>query len=138
MIKAKDIMQKEAVSLQANSTISEMIALLVKHKITGIPIVDPKNILIGIISEKDLLGCIFAPNLGNKAVKDLMATKVVSMDEDASIIEVCLLLSEKNFRRVPIVNKNQELVGIVSRSDLIAYVYEQFKKGTPIKIPLHC
>ncbi len=55
MLKAKDIMTKDVITAKNETTIEELARLLIDHKISGVPVVDDDNQLIGIVTENDLI-----------------------------------------------------------------------------------
>jgi acetoin utilization protein AcuB len=131
MLQAKEIMQKKLRTLSKDSTISEAIELLVGYGITGLPVVDDDMMVVGIVSEKDLLNMAYHimagkgdATLKNKKVADIMTTDVVSFKTTSNVADICLCLMDGSFRRVPIVEDNK-LVGIISKKDII---YKTFEK----------
>ncbi|HDL00686.1 MAG TPA: CBS domain-containing protein, partial [candidate division Zixibacteria bacterium] len=55
MLKAKDIMTKDVVTIHPEATVEELARLLIEHKISGVPVVDNENKLVGIVTENDLI-----------------------------------------------------------------------------------
>ena len=118
MLKAKDVMTKDVISISPEATLSDAIELLVAKEISGMPVVDAEEKMIGIISEKDILNFAFSGNLHNTKVKEVMSKNVTSFPPDADIDSIALVISERQFRRVPIVEKGK-IAGIISRRDII-------------------
>ncbi|MHC4423723.1 MAG: CBS domain-containing protein [Planctomycetota bacterium] len=124
MLKAKDIMTKEVVSLRRDTPVEEALKLLVEKKITGIPVVEEDMTLVGIVTEKDLLGLFYGPEGGKKRpVEDFMTRPAVHFDENDNLDEVCECLLKVTFRRAPVTRKGK-VVGIVSRSDVLKCILE--------------
>jgi len=130
MVKAKDIMEKNVVTVKRNMPIHEAIKTLVDNNITGLPVVDDDMTLVGIISEKDVLRILANMDLlmmlddvkkSVATVEDFMTTEVVAFEEYDTLADVCDCLIKKNFRRVPILSDG-EVVGIISRRDLVKYI----------------
>jgi len=128
MTEISDIMETNVVAVDRGTPILDAIETLVKRNFTGLPVVDKKNHVVGIISEKDVLA--LALSIHNKTydsaattakVEDFMTTDVITVDVNESLKQLCTSLMKHPFRRVPIVEK-QKLVGIVSRKDIIAYI----------------
>ena len=95
-------------------------ARIMKDQDTGVvPVVDGKKI-IGLITDRDIIirGLAEGKDLQNASVNDFMTRKVQSVREDANLNEVLDLMSKAEIRRVPVVNSNDELVGIVSIGDI--------------------
>ncbi len=119
MLKAKDIMTEDVVSVKKDTPIYEAVDILAENQIAGIPVVEDDMTLIGILSEKDVLSLLFFYGQDEKrTVNDFMTQPAVCFDEDESLINVCDCLTHHDFRRVPITS-NGKLVGVVSRADII-------------------
>ena len=103
MFKIEDIMTKDVITVNKETTIKEAIRIIVENNITGLPVVDKKMQLVGIISEKDVM--ILMYNVGSRGgkVEDFMTRKVVSFDKEDSLVEVCDCLLKNHFRRIPII-----------------------------------
>ncbi len=121
MIKAKDIMTEDVISVKTDTPIYEAIDILVENRIAGIPVVEDDMTLIGILSEKDVLSLLFfygQDDKKEKTVGDFMKQPAIHFDEDENLMDVCDCLTNSDFRRVPITSGGK-LVGIVSRADII-------------------
>jgi len=121
MLKAKDIMTEDVISVKRDTPIYEAVDILAENQIAGIPVVEDDMTLIGILSEKDVLSLLFfygQKDEEKRTVNDFMTQPAVSFDEDESLIHVCDCLTNQDFRRVPITSKGK-LVGVVSRADII-------------------
>lgn len=125
MLKAEDVMTRGVITIGPDATLVDTIKLLVAKEISGMPVVDADEKVIGIISEKDILNFIFSGNIRNTKVMEAMTKKVVSFSSDTNIDKISLAISENKFRRVPIIDSGK-LVGIISRRDIIRYVLRQY------------
>ncbi|MBU0504798.1 MAG: CBS domain-containing protein [bacterium] len=123
MFEAKTIMTKVVVTVRPDTPAMEAVRLLVKNSISGLPVVDDDNKLVGIVSEKDLLKFIHDPEEKALTVSSLMTKKVICFDENTSGVEICNCLVKNNFRRVPVL-KDGRLVGVVSRRDILRKILE--------------
>jgi CBS domain-containing protein len=121
MLKAKDVMTTEVITIEPETALDKAIALLVDNKISGMPVCDKGGNIVGMISEKDLLNFIFSGNLNNTKVSEAMSTHVISFPPDADLDKIALVMAEKQIRRVPII-ENEKLLGIVSRRSIIRIV----------------
>ena len=117
-LKAKDIMTKNVISVTRDTPIIQVIALFADNNITGIPVVDDNTHLIGILSEKDVLGLLYTPEDETMTVNDFMTQPPVFFDENESLLDVCYCLINHYFRRIPVTSKGK-LVGIITRSDIV-------------------
>ncbi|MBA7697382.1 Hypoxic response protein 1 [subsurface metagenome] len=119
MLKAKDIMTEDVISVKKDTPIYEAVDILAENQIAGIPVVEDDMTLIGILSEKDVLSLLFFYGQDEKrTVNDFMTQPAIHFDKDESLIHVCDCLTNHDFRRVPITSK-RKLVGVVSRADII-------------------
>jgi len=118
MLKAKDVMTKNVITIKQDVPLKEVIRVLVDKGISGVPVVDNSNNVVGILSEKDIMNYMFSGNLNTAVVSEAMTKNLISMTSDADLDKVALLISEKKFRRVPIID-NGKLTGIISRRDII-------------------
>jgi CBS domain-containing protein len=120
MLKAKDIMTKNVITISPDSTLVDVAKLLGEKKITGVPVVDGSGKVIGIITEKDILNFAnrYLCDFRNTKVEEAMTKNVVSFSSDTDIDAISLCFSKNNFRRVPIIDEGK-LVGIISRRDVI-------------------
>lgn len=127
MLKAKDIMTKESITISPDTDLKEATRILVDNKISGMPVVDKNEKVIGIISEKDILNFIFSGNFNNTTVKEAMSSEIISFSPDTDIAKISLIMGERKIRRVPIL-ENGKLVGIISRRSIIKTILDYPKK----------
>ena len=140
-MRAHEIMVREIVAVHPETQVSEIAELFVKHRISCVPVVTPDKRVLGLVTASDLIhrretsterrrkwwldlfadadarARDFIKEHGLKA-RDVMATRVVSVAEDAELATVAETLDKHNVRRVPVL-RDGKLVGIVSRSDLV-------------------
>jgi len=111
---ARDVMTTEVVTVPPSMTMQELARLLAERHISGVPVVDHMGRVVGIVSEADIL----SRRQGEETVRAIMTTDVVAVAEEESVHEIALLLWMKRINRVPVLRQG-ELVGIVSRTDLV-------------------
>jgi CBS-domain-containing membrane protein len=111
-MKVKEIMSSPVICAPADAPVTEVATLLSKHDISAVPVTDERGTVIGLVSEYDLLA------RKGKVARDIMSPGIISVNEETDVDEVRYLLIERRIRRVPVV-EGQELVGIVSRSDIV-------------------
>jgi len=126
MLKVEDVMTRDVISVKQDTPIYEAMALMRKHDITGMPVIDDDMTLVGVITEKDVLRLFCGDEDDeNKTVGFFMTRPAVSYRENESLQSVCDFMMVNYFRRVPVVSKKGNLVGIISRPDIIDYIIEQ-------------
>ncbi|MHC4619050.1 MAG: CBS domain-containing protein [Planctomycetota bacterium] len=125
MLKAKDIMTKEVVSVRSDTPVDKALEVLLANEIAGVPVVEEDMRLVGIVTEKDLLALFYeAEDVKGKTVEAFMTQPAVHFDEDEKLEEICKCLLEVTFRRVPVTRKGK-VVGIVSRPDVLRCILAQ-------------
>jgi CBS domain-containing protein len=128
MIPIKPVMTREVVTVTPKTPVYEALNLFIKHEISGMPVVDEENNVVGILSEKDVMEILIDKNLDEKKfVEDYMSTEVTSFSEEADAVDICRFFARSHIRRVPIV-KDGKLVGIVSRRDIVKIIQEAYAR----------
>ena len=121
MVTAAEIMTRDVITVQAEAPLREALFKLVENKISGMPVVNEDDELVGIITEKDMLNYILSGSLPQTVVKEAMTKEVISFPPDTSYEKLCLDLIKHTFRRFLIV-EGKKVVGIVARRDLLREV----------------
>lgn len=111
-VTVREIMTTDVVTVRPDATVDEVARLLFTHKITGMPVVDKRGTVIGIVSEFDVI------SKSGRTADDIMSREVISVNEETPAEEVAHILSSRRVRRVPVL-RNGRLAGIVSRADLV-------------------
>jgi len=120
---AGEVMTLGLLTVRPHTSALEAMSLIVAHGITGLPVVDNSQNLIGIVSEKDFLTLFRDPHVWSRQVADIMSYDVTAAVVNTSMLDVCECLANNGFRRVPVVERGK-LVGIISRSDLITFILD--------------
>lgn len=147
---AKDIMTTNVKVAKEQDTIKDIANILITEKIGGVPVVDENNRVVGIISETDIMkkekyinppeyitflqGIICLDDFKKMEhdikdiaaiqVKDLMSKEVVKVHEDDTFDDVANIMIKKSVNRVPVVDKDNRIKGIICRYDIIKSMYE--------------
>ena len=118
-----NVMNSNAVSINPGASIGEAVALLLRHNISGLPVVDDEKRLLGIVTEYNLLDAITRPDLKVESVRNLMSTDVMTVDENTIPLKVVTIMKQHKVQRVPVV-RDGVLVGVISRHDILRYLTE--------------
>ena len=116
-LKVKDVMTSAVLAGAKNQTLRHIQALLRENKISGIPITEDQK-LIGIVSIEDIIIALDKGYIGD-LVENRMTKNVISLQDDMPLSFAVSCLNKYKYRRFPVLNKNQELVGIITSSDVI-------------------
>lgn len=117
LFSAKDIMTTDIVSVRLDTTIEEAVALFEQHRVSGLPVVDHRRHLLGILTEYDLLRSIGGLQMRG-TVADFMTRDVISVDETTPLPELIDIFIDTRVRRLPITREGR-LLGVISRRDLL-------------------
>lgn len=120
-VKVGDVMTKKPITVPPDFLMTKAARLMLENKITALPVME-NNQLVAILTNSDMLRFIIAEFPGLKKpiqVKQYMTDDVVTIDPDTSLLEAHRLMGTKLIRSLPVV-KNQALVGIVTRTDLMS------------------
>ena len=129
MLRAKDVMNRNVISVKKDTPIFEALELLVKNGISGMPIVEDDMTLVGILSEKDAIVLFYEGKEKElKTVSDFMTHPAVSFEENETLLDVCDFLVKNIFRRVPITSKGK-LIGIISISDVLDSILQRRREA---------
>lgn len=141
-MQARDIMTPDVATVSPETDIKDIATLLLRRRISAVPVVDSEDRVLGIVSEGDLVHRIDEPSIKwprpwwlaffarpeqriktfieehGKLAKDIMTRDVFSVSDDTSLHDIAALLEKHRIKRVP-VTRDGRLVGIVSRANLL-------------------
>ena len=141
----KDIMTTDLKTTRPDTAVKEIASIMCLKRISGVPVVDENERLVGILSEKDILHCMF-PDIGeimseggeardfeklegnyqdamNKKVGDLMTTTVETVSADIPVLRAASMMWLKKIRRIP-VTEGDKLIGIISVGDVHKAIFQ--------------
>ena len=134
MFSIKPVMKTNVITVKKDTSVYDAIELLLNNNITGLPIVNDDDNLVGMITEKDVLKLLYANIKEDAKVEQFMTKDVVTFDESDNLTDVAECFIRNNFRRVPIL-KNGKIAGILSKKDIIAYILK-IKKVSNLEMAL--
>jgi CBS domain-containing protein len=115
----RDVMTREVRTIARSATIRDAARIMADLDIGILPVAEEER-LVGMISDRDIaLRGVGAGKGPDAAVSDVMSPEVKYCYEDEEIETVCRNLAEIQVRRLPVLNRNKQLVGIVSLADLV-------------------
>lgn len=135
--KVRDVMTRSVVTARPDMSYREVADLLVNRMISAVPVVDDQGHVIGVLSEADLLPKIeYADRLphhplamrrmshlrrrtGGTLATDAMTKPAVTIGQEASLVDAARRLDAARVKRLPVIDEDGRLVGIVSRRDLV-------------------
>lgn len=127
---ARDIMSSRLIVAKEGMNVEDALKLLVNNKITGLPVVNQSGQMVGIISEYDIIARVGKQQrVDPESFKDsLPYTKTVeAVNEDTSLEDILDRFIKAKCRRLPVLDKDGRLVGIISRRDVMKVLYYRAK-----------
>jgi predicted transcriptional regulator len=114
-MKARDIMTRKVYTTSPEASVQEVAQLLGRESISGVPVVDKKGVIVGMITAADIIGKV---NREGLRASDIMTHEVIAVEEETRIGEIAMLLIERNIKRVPVM-RDGKMVGIICRADIV-------------------
>lgn len=121
---AEGIMISKVVSVSPTDTVKKVIQVLIEKKVSGVPVVDDKNNVLGVVTEYDLILGIATVGSGQD-VNQVMKKRFTSLSPKTDIEEITDLILTKRFKSFPVIDDDGKLVGIVSRRDVMSELYSK-------------
>ncbi len=119
-LRASDIMIRPVVSAKKNASARDVALQVLTGLYSGMPVTDETGKVIGVITELDLLEAVMkGKELVRITAGDIMSKEVMTANEGTTAKELIKIMAEKSIVRLPIINKEGKLVGIVARCDLL-------------------
>ena len=143
-LKAKDIMSRQLITVNTGTTVKELAEVLVRHRISGTPVVDDQGKLVGVVSQSDLVALHKIPHLPRSVtlfdwviyledtgrlehelekmagvdVGDIMTSEPETVAPESSLEETATIMSEKGVHTIPVLDGDR-LVGVVGKLDIV-------------------
>ena len=134
----RTVMTAPVVSVSEDAPFKEIVAALARNRVSAVPVVDSAGVVVGVVSESDLLAKVvtggdpqartraYRPGTGHQrkshaeTAAELMTSPATTTRPDASVVDAARIAALGHLRRLPVVDDNGVLVGIVTRSDLLS------------------
>jgi predicted transcriptional regulator len=120
-ITVADYMTKHLVKLTKDMNVVDAVKMILSHKITGAPVMDERNNVVGMFSEKDALKMVVETAYNQSSagcVSEFMTEEVVHVAADMSVVDLAAQFQKTSVRSFPVYH-DKELVGIISRTDVL-------------------
>jgi CBS domain-containing protein len=143
----RDVMTKGVISISKYESVMHVADILNEKNISGLPVVDKENRVIGIITQADILSMVGVSRehtlkdllkylLGEKLperrmgdhVGDIMTAPAITIKPDATVAETIRIMDDKRIRRLTVVDGDGRLIGIVTRADILKSVINRVKE----------
>jgi CBS domain-containing protein len=147
-MRAKEIMNSNVITVNQEMTVDEVVKILLDHRISGVPVLDEAGKVTGIVSETDLIyreknlhtpsfisilqGIVFLEStkdlehqvkkMAAYKVKDVMTKNVITVSEETDLNRIVDIIIEEKVNRLPVVDREGKLLGIITRSDILKHI----------------
>ncbi|MBE9519559.1 MAG: CBS domain-containing protein [Proteobacteria bacterium] len=144
MLKAKDIMTSEVITVRQDTPIKDLAEILWKNRISGVPVLDEAGKIVSVVTESDLIdqtkkvhiptmislldSVIFLESskkteqeirkMSGNTAGDISSSDLVTVTEETGLDEIATIMSEKNLHTLPVI-QDDKLVGVIGKSDII-------------------
>jgi CBS domain-containing protein len=118
-VKVREIMTRRVIRAEVDTPVATVARLLTENHISAVPITDGTGAVVGLVSDYDLLA------KSGAVAGEIMTAEVVTVSEETDVDAVQHLLVERRVKRVPVMS-GQELVGIVSRGDIVRLIADEW------------
>jgi CBS domain-containing protein len=147
-LEAKDIMTSRVHTVRPADPMWKVVDLICRHRVSGIPVLDGKGQLVGLISERDILHAMYPGpagatgkpsgkgaaarlrNIDELRARDIMVVKVITATPETEALRLASIMALRKIRRIPIVS-GRNLVGIVSHGDVYRAIFGMRGKALP-------
>jgi CBS domain-containing protein len=155
MTQVKDVMTKDVTTFSKDASVYDCAKILGENRISGAPVVDESEVVVGVLSETDIIKIIESKDIkinlilpspldvlelpvrmklgldevmksakkaASARAEDVMSKKVVTIHEEEDISSATKIMAERNINRLPVMDENGKLVGIITRGDVIGAI----------------
>jgi len=120
-VRCGDIMSRDVVAVRPGQLAADAAALMARHHIKALPVVDRQRRLLGIVTQSDFFRAHRANSRRvNGTVRELMTRAVVTAHTDQPMVELAHAFSDGGLHHVPVIDTDKRVVGMVTQSDLVA------------------
>ena len=147
--KVFEVMTKKVKALGVDYTVVDALSFFNKMRISSAPVVNDEGKIMGFLSDSDCLqclaNCLFYDEIKEKSVGQIMKIDVVTINENSDLFEVENQFVSNRIRHAPVMNKDGNMVGYISRRDILKKIEDiirktlEYKKEIkePIELDLH-
>ncbi|GIO26274.1 CBS domain-containing protein [Ornithinibacillus bavariensis] len=146
-MKIQDFMISDVISVKEDTTVKELLQILVNNKIGGVPVVNNDNVLVGVISDGDVIRYLQPSNRNvfdmfsvilfsdreelvdkltyalKNPVKRMMRTRdLKTLHPNNKLDEALQIFARYHFKKIPVIDDSHRVVGVISRGDLLRHI----------------
>lgn len=155
-LQARDVMSSPAIACREQTRLEEVAEVLADREVSGLPVLDAEDRLVGVISERDIAHALGGPLMRlairrpvhsgsflrtphspaqTRLARDVMTSPAICVEGDALVAEVAALMVTRHVNRVPVVD-HDHLTGVITRDDLLAAVAGLAGEDREVRVPI--
>ncbi len=129
----REVMTREPITVRASTPVKDALALLDRHSITMLPVVSPGGLIVGVVTEADLIREVVKPDvrthmipqqrgptvLPPHAVVEVMNHQTVTVTGDTDLAEAANLMTGTAVKSLPVIDEHHRVIGVISRRDIV-------------------
>jgi CBS domain-containing protein len=123
-----EIMEEDVATVQDDASLEDAVRVMIDRSVGGVPVIDPESIVVGIITERDIVR-LMGDSVSGTKVRDIMSRRVTTAPPNMPIEKAAKTMISSGFRRLPVVTDSY-VCGIITATDIMRYLGngEAFKK----------
>jgi CBS domain-containing protein len=137
MPKCSEVMTREPVCCEPGDPVSRVADMMRKHDVGSLPVVESRDSgrLVGIVTDRDLVTKVVAGsrNVESATVRDAMTPNPASCREDDDVERAVSLMADRQVRRMPVIDQNGRLSGIIAQADVATRVNRDKRTGEMVE-----
>jgi CBS domain-containing protein len=125
-VKISRVMTRDLVTVSPYSTVEEAVKKMIDYDVECLPVVDSEGVLHGLVTFRDIVMKVVYPQTKTRElnVEKIMSKNLVTCDIDSTVLDVVKTMKNKHLRRIPIVDAENKLVGLVTDFDLALFGWD--------------
>lgn len=115
-----EIMTKNLVTITVGSSVEDAVKKMIEYDVECLPVVDSEGILHGLITFRDIItkAVLSQKDVKELKVEEIMTRNLITCSPKSTVLEVVKIMKNKHLRRIPVVDSNNKLVGLITDFDL--------------------
>ncbi len=113
--RAESVMIHEPITIKKEGTVSDALSLMKEYKIGGIPVVDKNNVLIGIVTNRDLR---FVQDMDRSIEEVMTVENIITTTKNTTLAEAAMILQAYKIEKLPVVDSAHKLIGLITYKDI--------------------
>jgi len=122
-VKISEVMTKDLITVTIGNTVEKAVKKMADHEVECLPIVDEEGVLHGLVTFRDIVMKVVYPSTKTRefTVESIMSKNLVTCDPNSTVLDVVKVMKNRHLRRIPVVDTEGRLVGLVTDFDLALF-----------------